>query len=131
MKKKKDTHKNNSFFQELTRRGVSAEVSQAAVESIFGSEGLLMRRYIDEELDDVELGSWVPAVAPEGALLQAARRQFQLTMGLSAEARKRRLVGWLQRRGHTWEVVARVCRRLEEEEEEVEQKAKEREDDDE
>jgi len=100
--------------QELTRRGIAPELVQEAIESVFGPDGLSMRRYMEEELAEEQLGPWTPAGAPESALLVAARRQFQLTAGLSDEARKRRIVGWLQRRGHSWEVVSRVLKWLDE-----------------
>jgi hypothetical protein len=112
-----------SFFpspappQELARRGVPIELALPAIESVFGPEGLTMKRYIEEELAEAEGAGWVPAPAAEAELLAAARRQRELTAGLSPEARKRRLVGWLQRRGHPWETVGRVVRQLEEEEE--------------
>lgn len=109
-------------MQELARRGIAPELSKAAIDSVFGPDGLSMRRYIEEELAEEEAGPWNPSEAPEGALLQAARRQHQLTTGLPAEARKRRLLGWLQRRGHPWEVVSRVARRLEEEDLEEERR---------
>ena len=83
-----------------------------------------MRRYIEEEMAEIEAGPWTPEGAPEGALLQSARRQHQLTVGLPAEARKRRIVGWLQRRGHPWDIVSRVVRRLEEEDANQEEERK-------
>ena len=100
--------------QELTRRGIAPDLATEAIESVFGPDGLSMRRYMEEELAEEELGTWTPAPAPESALLVAARRQYQLTAGLSTEARKRRILGWLQRRGHSWEVVSRVMKWLNE-----------------
>jgi SOS response regulatory protein OraA/RecX len=101
--------------QELTRRGIAPELAAEAIESVFGPDGLSMRRYMEEELAEEELGPWTPAAAPESALLVAARRQYQLTAGLGDEARKRRLVGWLQRRGHSWDVVSKVLKWVSEE----------------
>lgn len=49
-------------------------------------------------------------------LLGQARRQHALSAGLPQEARRRRLVGWLQRRGHGWEDISRLLRQLEKEE---------------
>jgi SOS response regulatory protein OraA/RecX len=98
--------------QELARRGIAPELATEAIESVFGPDGLSMRRYMEEELAEEQLGPWTPASVPESALLVAARRQYQLTAGLREEARKRRIVGWLQRRGHSWEVVSRVLQWL-------------------
>ena len=45
-------------------------------------------------------------------LLAAAQRQAQLTKGLPMETRRRRLVAWLQRRGHGWGTVSALLREL-------------------
>lgn len=102
--------------QELTRRGVAPELTGPALESVFGPEGLKMKRYVEEEMAEAEGGGWVAAPVAEADLLAAARRQRQLTASLPPEARKRRLVGWLQRRGHPWETVTHVLRVLDDEE---------------
>ena len=41
-------------------------------------------------------------------LLGSARRQAEASVTLPIEARRRRLVGWLQRRGHDWDTISRV-----------------------
>ena len=56
-----------------------------------------------------------PAAAPEAALLQQARSRHALSGGLPEEARRRRLVGWLQRRGHKWADISQIMRQLEKE----------------
>ena len=99
--------------QELMHRGVDAAHVAAALEGVFGAEGLDVRRFLEERADE-ELDH-AAAAAPEAALLRAARDQYDRTAGLAAEARRRRLAGWLQRRGHAWTDVARVMRRVEDE----------------
>lgn len=41
-------------------------------------------------------------------LLASARRQADMTASLPSETRKRRLTGWLLRRGHEWDTVSRI-----------------------
>jgi len=105
-------------MQELNRRGVSVEHSKAALEGVFGPDGLRVRRYLEEEAAEERGQAWTPTDSAESALLQATRRQYQLTAGLPGEARKRRLVGWLQRRGHAWEDISKLLQLVEKEESE-------------
>jgi hypothetical protein len=60
----------------------------------------------DEWLPAAERGE--PGSAAPAHLLAAAARQAELSRGAPAPARRRRLVGWLQRRGHGWGTVAAV-----------------------
>ncbi len=41
-------------------------------------------------------------------LLGSARRQAEMTVSLPTEARRRRLSGWLLRRGHDWDTVSKI-----------------------
>lgn len=50
-----------------------------------------------------------------GVLVAAARRQYEQSRGLKPETRRRRLVGWLHRRGHRWEDVSKIVKQLEKE----------------
>ncbi len=45
-------------------------------------------------------------------LLASAQRQAQLTRGFPLETRRRRLVSWLQRRGHSWDTISAILRQL-------------------
>jgi hypothetical protein len=60
----------------------------------------------DEWLAEADRGT--PADAAPAHLLASAARQAALSKGLPPPARRRRLVGWLQRRGHSWGTVAAV-----------------------
>jgi hypothetical protein len=46
-------------------------------------------------------------------LLLTARSRLDSMQSLSAETRRRRLVAWLQRRGHGWDVITPLLRLLE------------------
>lgn len=41
-------------------------------------------------------------------LLASARRQVEMTEQMPPETRKRRLTGWLLRRGHEWDTVSKI-----------------------
>ena len=58
--------------------------------------------------------SWDPIPRKEQAtrLLEAAERQVHLSRGLPLAARRRRLAGWLARRGHGWKTAAEVFERV-------------------
>lgn len=45
-------------------------------------------------------------------LVGSAQRQAHLTRGFPAETRRRRLVAWLQRRGHSWDTVSAILKEL-------------------
>jgi SOS response regulatory protein OraA/RecX len=100
---------------ELASRGVVGEDVAAALDTIFGPDGLSVKRYVEEEAAEDGAAAWNPGGSPEAALLAAARRQWSLTSALGAETRRRRLAGWLQRRGHAWEDVSRLMRQIESE----------------
>lgn len=45
-------------------------------------------------------------------LLETAQRQAHLTKGMPSETRRRRMVGWLQRRGHSWDTISSLLREM-------------------
>jgi len=75
---------------ELRRRGIAADTSAAA---------------IGDTLEDVELDEY-------GAALEGARRRLRALRSLDGATRRRRLYGWLARRGYEPDVVARVLREV-------------------
>lgn len=99
---------------------MAKEHISVAVEQVFG-EGLQVGHHIEDlagtgassgsgsqngngsHAATGAVASWArgaSALDPAGMLLAEARKQFSLSRGLAMESRKRRLVGWLQRRGH-------------------------------
>ncbi|KAI8103024.1 hypothetical protein M9434_005812 [Picochlorum sp. BPE23] len=98
---------------ELSRKGVAKEHISLALESVFGDEGnISVKRYMDEEgygRDPTDIDSVSSLGHPEEALIQAAIRQYQsYGSHISKEAKRRRLTGWLQRRGFSWDDVSRL-----------------------
>ena len=45
-------------------------------------------------------------------LVSSAQGQAHLTRGLPSETRRRRLVAWLQRRGHSWDTVSAILKEM-------------------
>lgn len=97
---------------ELHHRGVSEELATAAVNSVFG-EGLNLRQHL-EQLEEEEAQGGL-AAGPEQQLLADARRQWARMERLPEDARRRRLVAWLQRRGHRWDDIRGLLHQLEKE----------------
>ena len=46
-------------------------------------------------------------------LLESARRQTEVTRGMPLQTRRRRMVAWMERRGHSWDTISQVLRKLE------------------
>ena len=54
----------------------------------------------------------VPAAGLKQELVDSATRQAHLTRGSPPETRRRRLVAWLQRRGHSWDTISAILKEL-------------------
>ncbi|HEY4216919.1 MAG TPA: regulatory protein RecX [Gemmatimonadaceae bacterium] len=74
--------------QELAKRGVAREVSVEAVEEVF----------VEEEIDETE------------SIERVARKKLKSLMSADAATRKRRLYGFLARRGYDSSDISRVLR---------------------
>lgn len=97
--------------QELVRKGVSRPDCQAALESVFGeSTRGRIRVNMDgvEDIDDESSSIFGTEERVDQQLLGSARRQAEMTVSLPTEARRRRLSGWLLRRGHDWDTVSKI-----------------------
>ena len=68
----------------------------------------------DKGFSSVFEASWDPISRKEQSerLLEAAERQAHLSRGLPLAARRRRLAGWLARRGHGWRTASAVMERV-------------------
>jgi len=82
--------------QELTRRGVTRDISAEAIDEVFAEEG------IDEN----------------ASIERIARKKLRTLTRLDAATQKRRLYGFLARRGYDSEDIQRVLRLVLESEEE-------------
>ncbi|KAL3133968.1 hypothetical protein ABBQ32_008412 [Trebouxia sp. C0010 RCD-2024] len=100
------------IHQELLKKGVSKHDCQLALEGVFGESSRGRVRFNLDDLSEDDAG--MPTLfGTEGRidqqLLASARRQAELTEGLPSETRKRRLTGWLLRRGHEWDTVSKIA----------------------
>ena len=81
-------HSRRRIQQELAKRGVARDVSDDAIEEVFEDEGV-------DESETIE---------------RAARKKLRTLAGLDTATRKRRLYGFLARRGYNSDAIARVLR---------------------
>jgi regulatory protein len=81
-------HSRRRIQQELAKRGVARDVSDEAIEEVFEEES------IDEA----------------AAIERVARKKMRLLGGLDLATQKRRLFGFLARRGYNSDAIARVLR---------------------
>ncbi len=51
--------------------------------------------------------------AAEPHLLDATRKQLELSRALPADTRRRRVISWLQRRGHSWDTISKLLQQTE------------------
>ena len=110
--------------RELQRKGVAPGDIDLGLGEVFGPDRMLDARAL-QDVVDAEKGVEEPPVpglgfgptdgllaegpGPEVELLEAARRRVQqMGDGVPREAKRRRLSGWLQRRGYSWDVVKTV-----------------------
>lgn len=75
---------------ELTRRGVAREISEQAIEDVFAEER------VDED----------------AVIERVARKKLRTLARLDAATQRRRLYGYLARRGYDADDIARITRRL-------------------
>jgi len=106
---------------ELRRRGLGQGDIERGLGEVFGEARDLDARALQEAMDggseDTEgpegLGIGLGGLLaerpdPEVELLEAARGRVRQMGGAPREAKRRRLSGWLQRRGYSWDVIKAV-----------------------
>jgi regulatory protein len=72
----------------------------------------LLAKGVAPGLVDTVVSSLLPAAAEDDLALAGARARLRRLRGVSPQTARRRLAGWLERRGFSGEVVARVLRTL-------------------
>ncbi len=73
----------------------------------------LARKGIDKGLAEELVGGFFKDRDLAAEVLPLARKRWRAWSGRPAEVRRRRLTGFLQRRGYDWEVISRVLEQLE------------------
>lgn len=103
--------------QELKLRGVGPEDVAIALEKVFTStDDAIHEEEEDSDGDEEAEDEMVWGMTREARkhLLEKVRLQWARGGSqLSAEARKRRMVGWLQRRGFNWSITSQILKSLE------------------
>lgn len=105
--------------QELKLRGVCPEDVAIALEKVFtsGDDGAVhgvAETEADDDDDEREGALWGMTREARAHLVEKARLQWARGAGsVSAEARKRRMIGWLQRRGFNWSITSHILKTLE------------------
>ncbi|KAJ7567003.1 hypothetical protein O6H91_02G128000 [Diphasiastrum complanatum] len=94
--------------QALKQRGVEEKIVEKAVSQVF-----LDIDCRNEDEEEFEIVRWGMARSSVEHLLSQARKQWFRGGDIPEETRKRRLIGWLQRRGFTWKVITEVLKSLE------------------
>lgn len=96
---------------ELKRRGISNDQAKDAVDVLFGVEGLNVRGHLEAIEDDESLPL---GETPEAFLVEDARKRWNdLLGGFPVEVRRRRLISYYQRRGHSWETISKLMKHIE------------------
>ncbi|CAL8464146.1 g3681 [Coccomyxa elongata] len=94
---------------ELVRKGVSPEDIEHGLREVFGTDAHKLHVHTeDAESNDATDSS----KRLDLQLLESAHRQAHLTRGMPSETRRRRMVAWLQRRGHSWDTISSLLREL-------------------
>ena len=106
---------------ELRRRGLGQEDIDRGLGEVFGDARALDARTLQEAVEEGAGGADGPEGLgfgsggllaerpdPEAELLEAARGRVRQMGGAPREAKRRRLSGWLQRRGYSWDVIKLV-----------------------
>eukprot|EP00891_Asterochloris_glomerata_P009741 jgi/Astpho2/9741/Aster-03719 len=95
---------------ELVKRGVAKQHIEAGLESVFGEHS--ERLNVDfQEAEAPDLSALHGRLDLD--LLESTRRQTEVTRGMPLQTRRRRMVAWLERRGHSWDTISQVLRKLE------------------
>jgi len=88
-------------------------VAEGPCACVAGSDcTICLAQHAGRAQDTIEQGATSPRAGLDQQLLGSVRRQAHLSRGLPPETRRRRLVAWLQRRGHTWGTVSALLREL-------------------
>lgn len=97
---------------ELKKRGVSSNDIKLAISEVFKEENTNEDNTKGDEIENFDAPKELSVTAWE-QLKIAASRQWSRGSQTNKEGKKRRMVGWLQRRGYSWSLVSRILAELE------------------
>ena len=111
---------------ELKRRGIDERDAREGLTRVFGDDvnavgesgGYVRRGTVFEVREEARAAGAESADDDKSYdLFLASRKRWALSGGMAPEKRRRRLVGWLQRRGHAMSLIQRIMDSLEAEDE--------------
>ena len=111
---------------ELKRRGIHERDAREGLSRVFGDDvnavgesgGHVRRGTVFEVRQEARATGTESADDDKSyELFLASRKRWALTDGMDSEKRRRRLIGWLQRRGHAFSLIQRIVDSLEAEDE--------------
>lgn len=104
---------------ELQKKGVSKEVCQSVLKQTFGDinhTGIHVRDERDGEPEEVPDSDWDRLDHDSGfdeQLVRTIQRRLDNMMGnVKKDTKRRRLSEWMQRRGHSWDVITGVLEQI-------------------
>eukprot|EP00898_Chlorokybus_atmophyticus_P002196 jgi/Chlat1/2978/Chrsp2S04699 len=102
--------------QGLKAKGIAGKDADDALTELFGeNQGRVMSLRQSPDLEEQQAQPFPPLVCstrPEEQLLEAALKQWTKSAGKDVEKRKQRLIGWLQRRGHSWAIISQILQQV-------------------
>jgi SOS response regulatory protein OraA/RecX len=111
---------------ELKRKGMDERDAREGLSRVFGDDvnavgesgGYVRRGTVFEVRQEARAMGTESADGDKSyELFLASRKRWALTDGMDSEKRRRRLIGWLQRRGHAFSLIQRIVDSLEAEDE--------------
>lgn len=95
--------------RELASKGLAKTDIEAAIQDVFGNGLSLGLQDLGHDRTEVTTDT---RFDPRHHLLEGVKCQVNLSRGLKPETRKRRLIMWLQRRGHDWETISTLLKHV-------------------
>ena len=101
-------------LQELRQKGVGGDDIDNALHKVFSTNDdyVPLAQDMGDNEEEVE-GRWGLTKEASDHLLDKARQQWGRGGNISDVARKRRMIGWLQRRGFNWSITSDILKVLE------------------
>lgn len=102
-------------LQELRRKGVGGDDIDNALHKVFSTSDdyLPLAEDVGGDEEEEVAGRWGLTKEASDHLLDKARQQWGRGSNISDVARKRRMIGWLQRRGFNWSITSNILKVLE------------------
>lgn len=97
--------------RELMSKGLAAKDIDHSLRQVFGEDMRISILPAEDDNEDTAVTTDT-RFDPQHHLLESARRQAHLSRGLPLKTRRRRLIAYMQRRGHTWDTISTLLERI-------------------